>query len=126
MKWMPPYWVNKTLPTPTLTLPDNLFSTFSLFPSFLLKINAFPMRYEIWKGRKKSLAKGGCQPALTASKNMHLTICTTETDYWPALFIVDYPNHKLVGGVIVNNLNQQSGLFALSVNRHSGKEMSTR
>ncbi len=39
----------KTLPTPTLT--DTLFSTFWLFPSFLLKINAFLMWFEIWKGR---------------------------------------------------------------------------
>ncbi len=28
-------WDNKALPTPTLTLPDTLFSTFWLFPSFL-------------------------------------------------------------------------------------------
>ncbi len=32
IKWMPPYWDNKALPTPTLTLPDTLFSTFWLFP----------------------------------------------------------------------------------------------
>ncbi len=50
---MPIYWDNKALPTPTLTLPDTLFSTFLLFPSFLLQIHAFPLRYEICKGRKK-------------------------------------------------------------------------
>ncbi len=33
---------------PSLHLPNTLFSTFWLF-----KINAFPMRYEIWKGRKQ-------------------------------------------------------------------------
>ncbi len=38
-----PYWENKVLPTPTLTLPDTLFSTFRLFPSFLLTIDAFSM-----------------------------------------------------------------------------------
>ncbi len=43
----------KALSAPTLTLPDTLFSTFWLFPSFLLKMNAFTMRYEIWKGREK-------------------------------------------------------------------------
>ncbi len=32
IKWMPPYWDNKALPTPTLTLPDTLFSTFLFFP----------------------------------------------------------------------------------------------
>ncbi len=53
------YWDNKALPTPTLTLPDTLFSTFWLFPSFLLKTNAFLMRYEIWKGRKKIRQKAG-------------------------------------------------------------------
>jgi len=40
---MPP--TINSLPTPALTL-------------FLLKINAFTMRYDIWKGRKKSLPKG--------------------------------------------------------------------
>ncbi len=49
---MPPYWDNKALPTPTLTLPDTFIFNF-LIISFLLKINAFPVRYEIWKGRKK-------------------------------------------------------------------------
>ncbi len=34
-------WDNKALPATT----QNLFSTFCLFPSFLLKINAFPMQY---------------------------------------------------------------------------------
>ncbi len=37
----------KALSAPTLTLPVTLFSTFWLFPSFLLKMNAFTMRYEI-------------------------------------------------------------------------------
>ncbi len=46
---------NKALPTPTLTLP-NTFSTFWLFPSFLLKINAFPMRWDL-KSVKKKFAK---------------------------------------------------------------------
>ncbi len=41
IKWMPLYWDNKAL-----TLPGTLLSTFRLFASFLLKINAFPMWYE--------------------------------------------------------------------------------
>ncbi len=77
---MPPYWFNKALPTPTLTLPDTLFSYFWSFPSFLLKINAFLMWYEIWKGRKKSLAKGKFELGSIASKSTLLTIYTTETD----------------------------------------------
>ncbi len=28
IKWMPPYWGNKALPTPSLTLPGTLFATF--------------------------------------------------------------------------------------------------
>jgi len=48
------------------------------------------MWYEIWKGRrKKKSAKGGVKP--------------------------DSPNHTVVGGVSVNSLCQQGGLFALSV-----------
>ncbi len=61
---MPPYRDNKALPTHTLTLPDTLFSTFWLFPSFLLKINAFLMRYEIWKGRNFFCQKAGANRAL--------------------------------------------------------------
>ncbi len=67
---MPPY--NKALPTPTLTLPNTLFSTFWLFPSFPLKINAFTMRDEIWKGRKKSLAKGRIKPGSIATMTRDL------------------------------------------------------
>ncbi len=73
---MLPYWYNKALYTPTLTLPDTLFSTFWLFPSFLLKINAFTMRYEIWKGRekKKRSAKGGIEPLVDRVKKTWLVI----------------------------------------------------
>ncbi len=66
----------KALSAPTLTLPDT-FSTFWLFPSFLLKINAFTMRYEIWKGREKK--KAGSNHSSIASKrhDSWFTICTT-------------------------------------------------
>ncbi len=74
----------KALSAPTLTLPDTLFSTFWLFPSFLLKINAFTMRFEIWKGRekKKSWPKVGSNHWSIASKRHDLwfTICTTGAD----------------------------------------------
>ncbi len=95
---MPPYWENKALPTPTLTL--------CLFPSFLLKINAFPMRYDIWKGRKKVFGSNSGQ----SRQKAHI---------YTFLKCVDHPNHMLVGGVSVNSLCQQGRLFALSVNRHS-------
>ncbi len=68
----------KALSAPTLTLPDTLFSTFWLFPSFLLKINAFTMRYEIWKGREKKKfgqsAKGGIEPLVDRVKKILLVI----------------------------------------------------
>ncbi len=41
IKSMPPYWDNKALPTPTLTLPYILFSTFWLFSLSLLKNKCF-------------------------------------------------------------------------------------
>ncbi len=74
----------KALSAPTLTLPDTLFWTFWLFPSFLLKINAFTMRYEIWKGRekKKVRPKVGSNRWSIASKrhDSWFTICTSGAD----------------------------------------------
>ncbi len=75
------------------------------------------MRFE---REKKSSAKGGFKLGSIASKCMRLTIYATETDVkQPSFFSLDYTNHMLVGGVSVNSLCQQGGLFALSVNRHS-------
>ncbi len=68
IKCMPPYWDNKATLTPTLTLPDTLFSTFLLFPSFLLQINAFLILN--LKREKKSLSKGGVEPGSIASKRI--------------------------------------------------------
>ncbi len=56
-KWMSPYWDNKSLPTPYLTLPNSLSSTFRLFPSLLLKIHAFPTWYLVRKGRGEKFSK---------------------------------------------------------------------
>ncbi len=47
----PPY----TYPNPT----RNFIFNFLIISFILLKINAFPMRYEIWKGRKKVWQKVG-------------------------------------------------------------------
>ncbi len=89
-----------------------------------MKINGFPMRYEIWKGRKIVRQKAGSNSI--ALKSTRLTIYATETDVKQVcFFIVDCPNHTLVGGVTVSSLCQQGGvlwlrlkkcLFALSVN----------
>ncbi len=98
--------------SPPYTYPILLFSTFWIFPSFLLKINAILMRYEIWKGWKKVSQKAGSRSI--ASNSMRFTIYTTETDgEWASFFSVDYPNHTLAGGVSVNSLCQQG------INRHA-------
>ncbi len=39
IKCKSPYWDNKALSTPTLNLPDTLFATFLLFPSFFIENN---------------------------------------------------------------------------------------
>ncbi len=54
------------------------------------------MRYEIWKGRKKSSAKAVLELGSIASKSTHFTIYATETDAKRASFFnVDYLNHTL-------------------------------
>ncbi len=59
-----------------------LFSTYWLIPSFLLKINAFLMWSEIWKGRKKVRQKADSNPDRLHQKeyNTLFTICATRTD----------------------------------------------
>ncbi len=48
------------------------------------------MRYEIWKGIKKSSAKGGLELWSIASKRMSLTIYATEADAkWESFLNVD-------------------------------------
>ncbi len=113
IKWMPPYWYNKALPTPTLTLPDTLFSTFWLFP---LRCD---MRFE--KGEKKVWQKASSNQGRSRQKHygMRFTTAPLKLRTHSRFLNVDYPNHTLVGGVRVNSLCQQGGLFALSVNRHS-------
>ncbi len=50
----PPY----TYPNPTRSFIFNCF----IISLILLKINAFSMRYDIWKGRKKSSQKADSNP----------------------------------------------------------------
>ncbi len=83
---MLPYWDNKALPTPTLTLPDTFIFNFLIISFiFYLKEMFFwcDMRFE--KGEKKF----GKRQAK-----------------WASFFSVDYPNHTLVGSVSVNGLCQ--------------------
>ncbi len=97
-----PYWDNKALPTPTLTLPDTLLIISFIF---IKKINAFLMWFEIWKGRKKSLPKGRFEPGSITSKGVWHTLYHLHHWSWQLLAVlcnVDYPNHTLVGGVNVN------------------------
>ncbi len=120
IKWMPPYWDNKALPTPTRYFIFNfLIISFSFIENKCLSVCVWDLKRE----NKKNLAKGGFELGSITSKSTRLTIYTTETDVEQVSFFSDYyPNHTLVGGVSVNSLCQQGGLFALSVNRHSKYE----
>ncbi len=77
---MPPYWDNKALPTPTLTLPDTFIFNF-LIISFIFIENKC-LSDAIWdlKREKKSSAKGRIELGSIASKSMRSTIYTAETD----------------------------------------------
>ncbi len=77
---MPPYWDNKALPTPTLTLPDTFI--FNFFIIFFIFIENKCLSDAIWdlKREKKSSAKGRFELGSIASKSMRLTIYTTETN----------------------------------------------
>ncbi len=63
------------------------------------------MRFE------KSSAKGGFEACTLPSTSLELMLNER----------LDEPNHTLVGGVSVNSLCQRGMLFALSLNKHSGK-----
>ncbi len=97
---MPSYWENKALPTPSRYFIFN----FLIISFIFIKINAFPMRYEIWKGGKKVQQKAGLNSVLIVSKRLRDAIylrlwscCLT------AVFCsVDYPSHTMVSGVSVN------------------------
>ncbi len=60
------------------------------FPSFLLKINAFPMRYEIWNGGKKVRQKAGSNPGLSHQKgcDTRFIIYATGADDWQPYFVL--------------------------------------
>ncbi len=77
---MPPYWDNKALPTPTLTLPDTFILNFWII-SFIFIENKC-LSDAIWdlKREKNSSAKGGLELGSIASQIMRLTIYTTETN----------------------------------------------
>ncbi len=63
---MPPYWDNKALPNPT----SYFIFHFLIICFILLKINAFPMWYEIWKGGK---SLGKLELWSVTSESMRLT-----------------------------------------------------
>ncbi len=82
---MPPYWDNKALPTPTLTLPDTLIFNFLIIS--LIFIENKCLSDAIWDLKR---AKGGLELGSIASKSMCLTIQATETNNKHAsLFSVD-------------------------------------
>ncbi len=71
------------LTTPTLTLRHTFIFNFFIISFIFLQINAFPMRYEIWKGRKKVQQKGGSN-----SGRSRPYIYATETEAEGASFLV--------------------------------------
>ncbi len=66
------------------------------------------MRFE--KGEKKVLQKVGLNPRRFLQKAHVLSSTPLKHDLLALFFIVDYPNHTLVGGVSVNSLSQQGGI----------------
>ncbi len=79
------------------------------------------MWYEIWKGKKK-FAKRRIRIRVDHVKmSMTHILPSHHWSWWWAIvfYNLDQPNHALMGGVNVNSLYQQGGLFALIVNRHS-------
>ncbi len=87
------------------------------FLSFLLKINAFPMRYEIWKGRKKVWLLAGSNLGRSCQKAYALPSTPLKLMLnWHLFLVLTIPINTLVDGVCVNSLCQQWGLFALIVN----------
>ncbi len=108
------YWDNKFLPSPALTLPVTFIFNFSIICFILLKKEKSFLF--------KSLAKGRFELDLVKMKNVLHTL--NHLHHWRCHFAAVFCNaisrkHTLVGGVSVNSLCQQVGLFSLSVNRHS-------
>ncbi len=86
---MPPYWDNKALPTPTLTLPWYFIFNF-LIISFIFIENKC-LSDAIWdlKREKKVRQKAGSNSGRSRQK-AHLTIYATETDVkWVSFFSVE-------------------------------------
>ncbi len=90
IKWMPPYWDNKALPTPTLTLPDTFILNFLIISFIFIENKCLSDAICDLKREKKSLAKGGVDLGSIPSKSMLLTIYATEIDTeWTSVFSVD-------------------------------------
>ncbi len=97
----------KALPTPTRYFIFNLFPSSFFF--FLNRLNAL---YEIWKGRKKVRLKVGSNSGRSRQNvNALPSVTVTDTNLMFFIFSVDEANHTLVGGVSINSLCQQGGLF---------------
>ncbi len=92
-----PYWENKALATPTLTLPDSLLIISFIF---VKKINAFLMWSEIWKGRKKKFAKRQIRTCVDRVKRRRYTPYHLRHWNWQLLDVlcnVVYPESHIGG-----------------------------
>ncbi len=82
------------LPTPTLTLPDTLFSTFWLFLHFYWKKICFSDVIWNLKMEKKSSPKGGFEPGRSrqSEDSKHFTNCATRADIcWSSFVMLTSP-----------------------------------
>ncbi len=119
---MLPYWDNKFLPSPALTLPVT-FSTFRLFASFYWKMKK-NFLYRDVKRVKNEFGKRQIRTQVDLVKMKNALHTLNHLHHWRCHFAAVFCNaisrkHTLMGGVSVNGLCQQVRLFSLSVNRHS-------
>ncbi len=71
---MPPCWHNKALPTPTLTLPDTLFSTFFIISFIFIENDCLSNVTRLFKMEGKKL---GIKRVRTQVDNVKKTVAHT-------------------------------------------------
>ncbi len=116
VQYSPPY----TYPNPTWYFIFNF-----LVISFIENKCLYDVIWDLKREKKNVWQKVDSKPGCSRQKRpRHAFYHLRHWSWWViAIFLLCWlsqsPNHMLVGGVSVNSLCQQGGLFALSVNRHS-------